>query len=199
MMETGSGELSSRDWHLLSRDHGTLVKESTMEDKAFDGFTRAMSQMMSRRATGALAVGIAAWLGAEDDGEAKRKKKKHKKQKCNRCGAACCAAGEVCIVRGTAGEQCVPEIRTCTADDNNCRETTTGGLWCNYANDCDCYVTTAGAVACLGPTASTSCGNCTVDADCTAAYGPGSACVQAGPGCTQTGCTRGFCKAACPV
>jgi hypothetical protein len=170
-----------------------------MEGTTFDSFTRAMSRVVTRRGAGALAVGVASWLGAEHDGEAKRKKKKKKKPQCDRCGSACCAAGEICVIRGAAGEQCVPAIRTCTAADNKCDPASYGGLWCDSAKHCDCFVTTSGAVACLGPTESTSCGNCTRDEDCTAQYGAGSACVQAGPGCTLTGCTQGFCKAACPA
>jgi hypothetical protein len=79
-------------------------------------------------------------------------KKKKKKPKCDRCGASCCAAGEICVIRGAAGEQCVAAIRTCTAADNKCDPASNGGLWCDNAKNCDCFVTTSGAVACLGPT-----------------------------------------------
>jgi hypothetical protein len=173
---------------------------AAMDHEAFDTFTRLAGRVVTRRKVGALAVGLAGLsaIGLDVEGK-KKKKKKKKKTNCNLCGGVCCGEGNTCVIRGTAGEQCVPNIRTCTAEDNTCKPSTTGGLWCNYDANCDCYVTTSGAVACLGFTASTSCGNCTKDADCTANYGPGSACVQADTGCTQTGCKQGFCKRACPV
>jgi len=170
-----------------------------MDHRTFDAFTRVTGRVVSRRGAGALVAVTAAWLTMDREADAKKKKKK-KKKKCNMCGGVCCPTGNTCVIRGTAGEQCVPDIRTCTVDDNNCKPSTTGGLWCNQAARCDCYVTTAGAVACLGPTTTpTSCGNCTKDADCVATYGAGSACVQADTGCTQTGCKQGFCKPACPA
>lgn len=169
-----------------------------MDHETFDAFTRLAGQAASRRGVGAIAAGVAGWLIADQLAEGKKKKKKKKKSKCSMCGGVCCEEGSTCGLF-SRGEVCAPSVRTCSVQDNKCDPANGGGLWCDTTRSCDCFVTTAGTVACLGPTESTICGNCTKDADCTAKYGVGSACVQAGSGCTQTGCTQGFCKRACPA
>lgn len=172
-----------------------------MDRKTFDAFTRLAGQTATRRGVGALAAGVAGLLVLDHDAEGKKKKKKKKKAKCSLCGGVCCgdAYGSSCLLRGNGEEICVPNVRTCTAQDNKCDPANNGGLWCDATKNCTCFVTTAGAVACLKSGEPTSCGNCTRDADCSANFGPGSACVQAGAGCTTTGCTRGFCLPACPA
>ena len=174
-----------------------------MESDRFDRLARRLQEGVSRRGFGTvLAGGLSAFaLAGGPRVEGKKKKKKKKKPSCNRCGGVCCDAGNVCVIRGPLGEQCVPEVRTCAREDDNCSASNreTGGLWCNSDKNCDCHVTVSGEVACLAFTSPTACGNCTEDADCTGQYGAGARCVQSGSGCTSTGCTSGFCKRACPA
>jgi hypothetical protein len=156
-----------------------------MDANAFDGLSRSVSRLLSRRAL-TVALGIAALGGWEAVGAKKKGKKgKKRKKKGNNGGNApppqvvfnefgCVNVGNFCQNSG----QCCSGICTgavCQAhNEETCQA---GNVDCSGAGNPDglCTTTTGNAGYCLGDL---ECFNCSKDADCVAfCSNPEAACI----------------------
>lgn len=164
-----------------------------MDTDRFDGLTRAVSRLLSRRALTAT-LGVAA-LGMSDLAEAKKKKKKRKKRKkkknqqqvilndfgCVNVGNFC-QNDEQCCSNICEGNECQDhDESTCVDGDTSCG---LANIPCTTTLDENgrCFTTTGNAHFCGADGAgSVACFTCTKDADCVPDFGEGSACIL----CTQ--------------
>jgi hypothetical protein len=165
-----------------------------MESDRFDGLTRSVSTVLSRRTlAGALGLGALVLPGPV---AAKKKHKKKKKPKfndfgCVNVGGFCKNSGQCCsgICQGKKGKAkcqahdqstCQPgqSIGDCGGTDVPCT-TSTGG-------DGLCFTTTGNAGYCE---VSGNCFACKKDADCVSVCGPQAACIVCELECAATGGT----------
>jgi len=151
-----------------------------MKAQAFDGISRDLEQISTRRSITRLLGGVAA-LGAAvvaGRGEADAKKKRHKKKK---------RKAQPLIVPPPVTTPVPParKVGTCSALRNRCTVVDPAIALCDPVNDFSaCLVTTSGELFCatlFGFEQSVNCQSCNQDADCLAlGFPPGSACVQLG-------------------
>lgn len=175
-----------------------------MDSIRFDGLTRSVSTLFSRRTlAGALGLGALAHPGpAEAKKKHKHKKKKTTKLKrnafgCVDVGGACRGSGGNCCSGLCEGKKpkkgkkdtsvCVAhnDAGICFADTDSCA--VGSSVSCNADNaSCDCVQTTGKAGFCGDFTAGAAdlCRICSQDTDCQEEFGGGAACVLLGESCT---------------
>jgi hypothetical protein len=152
-----------------------------MDIDRFDGLTRTVSTLLSRRAiAGALGLGTLALPGLADAKKKHKKKKKIKKNQfgCVNVGGFCKNGGQCCsgICQGKKDKKkCkAHDAQGCESNEDSCLGvpfpcTTSAGV------PGECLVTTGNAGYCFGGAG--QCFDCTKDADCVAVCGPQAACV----------------------
>jgi hypothetical protein len=165
-----------------------------MDGARFDGLTRSVSTLLSRRSlAGALGLGALALPGLADA----KKKHKHKKKKkvklndfgCVDVGNFCKNSSQCCsgICQGKKGK------KKCQAhDDGGCQEGQDACLGvmalCNIEGVMgECTRTTGDAGYCFG--GSGDCFDCSKDADCVPFCGAQAACIVCTADCAAEGTT----------
>jgi hypothetical protein len=167
-----------------------------MDSVRFDGLTRSVSTLLTRRTfSGALGLGALALPGLV---EAKKKHKKKKKPKfndfgCVNVGGFCKNSGQCCsgICQGKKGK------KKCQAHDQSTCQPGQNIVECGGAEtvacttssgdpDGECFTTTGNAGYCES---SGNCFACKKDADCIAVCGPQAACIVCETECAATGGT----------
>ena len=167
-----------------------------MESDRFDGLTRTVSMLLSRRAVaGALGLGALALPGLADA----RKKHKRKKKKVKFNDFGCVKVGDFC----QNDDQCCSGICQGKKGKSKCRAHDSG-TGCQAGDqdsfcggiDVECITATGITGVCETTTGNAgycdfgfACFPCRKDADCQRFCGPASACLRCAAFCPDTGGT----------
>jgi hypothetical protein len=174
----------------------------------FNGLTKSVSTLLSRR-TIASTLGLGA-LALPGLAGAKKRRKKKKKKRCRpsctgghlcqrgrcvcpsgslECQGTCCAPGKGCV-SGT----CITLQADCPAGVDICA---VGTAFCDGGIECGCRVSTEGTTRCAATGRLSEADTCTSSADCATFFPdvPGAFCVNAPEGCFSDF----YCAAPCPV
>jgi hypothetical protein len=161
-----------------------------MDSDRFDGLSRSVSALLSRRSLAGI-LGVAA-LTAPGVVAAKKHKKHKKKKKakfndfgCVNVGDFCKNSGQCCSGVCTGSKCQAHNASTCQPGQDVCLGT--GPLCDTDTGDLgECSITTGQASYCE---AIGDCFACKKDADCVAVCGEGAACIVCEAECTATGGT----------
>ena len=177
------------------------------------GSARSRRGVLAGLTSGLLAA-LPLALGVEDTEAKKKQRKKKKKKKsqpsplpppalnafgCVNVSQACRGDSALCcsgICQGAPPQPGQADTIVCVAYNNGIcyaelDSCTAGGIDCNSSNpsnpNCRCLLTTGNAGFCgdlTAPSYSAICRFCSIDTDCQAEFGPGTACVVLGGLCT---------------